>query len=64
MSHPNYSFCKEYCSGRLPNCRHYEGRFGGLCETYKLLAKQPSMNKPERQEVSLEKLIILAGEIL
>ena len=65
MSTPNYQFCAEYCTGRLPNCSHYKGRFGGVCATYRLLSKKNvRKDTEEREEADLEQLIRLAGSII
>ena len=59
MSSPNYSYCAEYCNGRLPNCPHYVGRFGGLCNNYKELLK----GKNSRGEISRTKLEIIVENL-
>ena len=64
MSTPNYQYCAEYCNGRLPNCLHYKGRFGGLCATYRLLNNKKVVKTSDCEEADLEKLISLAGSIL
>ncbi len=57
MSLPNYQFCYESCDGRLRRCPHYQGRYLGLCDHYKLVHKG-ERRRTERVELSrLEDLI-------
>ena len=60
MSEPNYQYCKEYCSGHIKGCPHYEQnhKFFDDCKHYKLLQKHAShiLNFTEKDLSELEKI--------
>lgn len=64
VSRPNYSYCVEYCPGKIPNCPHYSGHFGAVCDTYKALMKlEPKRTEKGVSRSELERLVMLAGSI-